>query len=77
MNYRIGVFLQKMARVFFSRVPGVCWNCGSNCGMNSTIARGHLWCNECFNRYSYVIRDSGFIFNWRYFGYPKSALKKG
>lgn len=65
--YQIGVLFQKIARFFFSRVSGVCWNCGHKCGMG-TIARGYMWCDECFNRYQSYIRDQDFVFNIRYFG---------
>lgn len=69
MNYKLGTFFQKVARFFFNRVSGVCWNCGANCGFNSTMARGYLWCNHCFDRWQFVITDHNFVFNTRHFGY--------
>lgn len=68
--YKIGVFFHKIARFFYSHSLGVCWTCGTNCGMNSTMARGFLWCNNCYEKYKYVISDRNFLFSYRYFGYP-------
>lgn len=73
--YQIGVFFQKVSRFFFSRVSGTCWNCGQKCGMG-TIARGFMWCNECYARYQSFIRDPHFVFSIRHFGYPASGLTK-
>ena len=65
--YQLGVLFQKVARFFFSRVSGTCWNCGQKCGMG-TIARGRMWCDWCWDRYESLIRDNDYIFNIRYFG---------
>lgn len=67
--YQLGVFFQKAARFFFSRVSGTCWNCGQKCGMNSTIARGFVWCDKCFERYLKYIRDGDYVFSIRHFGF--------
>ena len=77
MYYKLGFFFQKVARFFFARVLGVCWNCGTNCGFNSTMARGYLWCNHCFDRWQFVITDQNFAFDTWHFGYPRSGLTTG
>lgn len=76
MYYKLGQFFHKVARYFYARVSGVCWNCGTNCGMNSTMARGYLWCNHCYSRWQFVITDPHFVFSIRHFGYPASGLTK-
>lgn len=71
MSYKLGRIFQKLSRLCFSRVSGVCWNCGTKCGMNSTIARGFMWCNECYSRYSVFIRDKDVEFSLQHFGKPR------
>lgn len=45
--YKIGCFLQKMARYCFIAETGVCWKCGKIVGAKSTIADGVVWCDDC------------------------------
>ena len=49
--HAIGRFFQKVSRWFFHRVLMACWHCGALVGMNSTYAKGHMWCEPCFQRY--------------------------
>jgi hypothetical protein len=70
----IGRWLHRFARLFYSRVTGVCWNCGAHCEISFTMARGLMWCTHCFDRWQHTIRDQDFVFSWRYFGRHKNTL---
>lgn len=49
--HAIGRFFQMVSRWFFARTLMACWHCGALVGMNSTFAKGNMWCEPCFQRY--------------------------
>ena len=45
---KIGYFFRFLSRRIFILTKGVCWRCGYDCGFNSCIADGKMWCNNCW-----------------------------
>lgn len=66
---KIGKFFRLLMRFCFIKAGDVCWNCGSKCGMDSTISYKLLWCTECHQRYYYILRDHKLNVGVRGIGY--------
>lgn len=72
LSVRLGDFFRKLSRYFYSRSPGVCWNCGERCGMG-VITRGMMWCSHCYSRWFSVIKDPTLEIDWTGLGYKKES----
>jgi hypothetical protein len=75
LSVRLGDLFRKLSRYFYSHSSGVCWNCGSRCGMG-TIARGLMWCDHCYERWHSVIASHEWEIDWTGLGYKKEWRKK-
>ena len=71
---RLGDIFKKLSRLCYSKTAqaGFCWCCGSDVGMQSTLSRGLVWCNDCYRKWDFVIRDRKFLIDWRGVGYLKN-----